>query len=296
MKRLTTTILSLSLLFCGCAPAFATAAPAQVREGDPALWLLSDEDTDIYLFGTVHFLPADLLWFDDEVRSAFDRSDALVLEMLVPSESEMAALIGDYGYANDGIGLRDRLSPESRRQYEALMKRLDLPRARLDGLKPWYAFMTLYQLLLQRGGLDSALSAEQVLTGSASGKQMIEIESAREQLAIFDALSLPEQMALLQSLLDNPDAITQQTAQIIGYWADGDIVGLDRYLAENSTESETEHALIFTRNRNWVEWLDQRLDSPGTYFVAVGAAHLAGPDNVRELLRERGLDARRVEY
>jgi uncharacterized protein YbaP (TraB family) len=61
MKRL---VLPL-LLLTGCAAAPA-GPPAR-----PALWALSDADTAIYLFGTIHLLPDDMQWrtkaFDDAV-------------------------------------------------------------------------------------------------------------------------------------------------------------------------------------------------------------------------------------
>jgi hypothetical protein len=49
------------------------------------------------------------------------------------------------------------------------------------------------------------------------------------------------------------------------------------------------------RNRAWADWLERRLDQPGTVLFAVGAGHLAGRDSVQELLERRGLAARRVQ-
>ena len=51
-------------------------AIAQAYEPDPAMWLLHDEDTRIYLLGTVHVLPAGFRW-----RSA--QIDAIVAEAAV---------------------------------------------------------------------------------------------------------------------------------------------------------------------------------------------------------------------
>ena len=46
----------------------ASADAAELPSGPegPALWKVSDEDTTIYLFGTVHVLPSDLVWYDAE--------------------------------------------------------------------------------------------------------------------------------------------------------------------------------------------------------------------------------------
>ena len=48
------------------------------------------------------------------------------------------------------------------------------------------------------------------------------------------------------------------------------------------------------RNANWAEWVDKRLDKPGTVFVAVGTGHLAGKDSVQQLLSKRGIKSERV--
>ena len=69
-------------------PAAATTPTAIVAttDADPALWVVKDEDTTIYLFGTVHVLKPGLSWFDEAVKTAFDKSDQLMLEMVLPDD------------------------------------------------------------------------------------------------------------------------------------------------------------------------------------------------------------------
>src|SRR5918994_398306 len=61
-------------------PAVATGVP----DARPALYVVNDEDTIIYLFGTFHALDGKSEWFNDEVKTAFRGSHELVLETLVP--------------------------------------------------------------------------------------------------------------------------------------------------------------------------------------------------------------------
>ena len=81
------------------APALAQAAPrrpppapaaaprtAPLPDADPALWVVRDADTTIYLFGTFHLLDGRP-WFNDEVRTAFDASDELVMEAILPEDT-----------------------------------------------------------------------------------------------------------------------------------------------------------------------------------------------------------------
>jgi hypothetical protein len=53
--------------------------------------------------------------------------------------------------------------------------------------------------------------------------------------------------------------------------------------------------LLTRRNARWAEWIDARLDRPGTVFLAVGAGHLAGRDSVQAMLEKRGIKAKRVQ-
>ena len=59
----------------------AMAGPPPIPDADPALWVVRDEDTTIYLFGTIHVLRPGVTWFDDGIKAAFDASDELVTEI-----------------------------------------------------------------------------------------------------------------------------------------------------------------------------------------------------------------------
>src|SRR3954470_22384658 len=78
-----------ALLLAGPARAAPAPAPAAQAQGGPhpAIWLLADADTRVYLFGTVHVLSPALRWRS----AAFDRiahdSQELVLEL---SEQEIS--------------------------------------------------------------------------------------------------------------------------------------------------------------------------------------------------------------
>ena len=66
-------------------------AAVATTDADPALWVVKDKDTTIYLFGTVHVLKPGLGWFDEAVKTAFDKSDQLMLEMILPEDQAAVA-------------------------------------------------------------------------------------------------------------------------------------------------------------------------------------------------------------
>ena len=62
----------------------ATPPARLAPDADPAIWVVNDRDTVIFLFGTFHALDGKSDWFNDEVRTAFTSSDELMLETIVP--------------------------------------------------------------------------------------------------------------------------------------------------------------------------------------------------------------------
>src|SRR5215210_6440583 len=67
------------------AAALAAGAPnGPIENASPAIFEVRDADTTIYVFGTFHALDGRAEWFNDEVRTAFDRSGELILETVIP--------------------------------------------------------------------------------------------------------------------------------------------------------------------------------------------------------------------
>src|SRR3954454_2095646 len=65
-------------------PAAPTFAPLPAPGTEPAMFVVRDADTTVYIFGTFHALDGQGKWLGDRVRNAFEQSDELVLETLVP--------------------------------------------------------------------------------------------------------------------------------------------------------------------------------------------------------------------
>ncbi|MCW3836060.1 TraB/GumN family protein [Sphingomonas canadensis] len=274
--------------------------PGPVADADPALWVVRDEDTTIYLFGTVHVLRPGLGWFDEAVKDAFDKSDEVVLELLIPPAPEMSALVDDLGENPPGAPRLSRtLPPETAKKLAEALERLGRQPDALDRYDPWVAATLVGTLPAQELGYSASAGAEEVLRQAAErgGKRLIGLETAREQLGYFDSLSPPAQRALLARTLNAlPDGAATLEA-IIGEWARGDASALARRInAELKDTPEVEAALLTGRNRRWADWIAARLRQPGTVFVAVGAGHLAGKGSVQEMLAGHGLKAARVAY
>jgi len=277
------------------------AALAEAREtsgsGQPALWTLSDEDTTIYLFGTVHILRPDLDWRTPEFDAAFDSADTLVLEVDMESEAGQQAVMRDFvqrGLYGDGRTLSSQLSGEDLSVLETALEPLGLPIAALDPMEPWMVAVTLSVSHLQAEGFDPESGVEQILIADAreDGKDFAFLETAAAQADIFDTLPEDVQKTFLYETALTLDESTLMLDQVVDEWADGDIEGLGTLVANPDTGGGEGiyDALFIERNSNWVPQIEAMLDEPGTVFVAVGAGHLAGPDSVVTMLRDKGYE------
>lgn len=289
---------------CAMAPGSNTAAAAEpiaaTTAADPALWVVKDADTTIYLFGTVHVLKPGLSWFDEAVKDAFDTSHQLMLELVMPDDQmEVANTMMPLAIDQSGKTLSSRLAPEQLKAYEAAMASVGLPAAQFDKFEPWFPAITLSVMPLTKLGYDPEQGAEKQLTrlAKSSGKPVAGFETLGEQLGFFDTLPENQQVAFLNSVVKHLDKLGPQLDKMVVLWAKGDPDGLAIAMNESlAATPELARTLLWDRNARWADQIKARMDQPGTVFVAVGAGHLAGQHSVQDYLKERGLVAERVEY
>lgn len=275
-------------------------APPATVDADPALWVVKDKDTTIYLFGTVHVLKPGLSWFDEGVKAAFDRSDALVLEMVLPDPATVQGMVMKMGMAKDGPPLSKKLPADKRDAYAKAVTEIGAPLAVMEQLKPWLAATEFSVVPLQKLGYDPANGPEGVLTtaAKAANKQVIGIETAEQQFGYLDGLSQKAQVDFLTSAIDDMPKLGSEMGEMVADWSKGEPEALARIMNDELTgEPELKQTLLIDRNAHFASWIAARMKQPGTVFVAVGAGHLAGDASVQaDLAKTYKLKAVRVRY
>ena len=273
-------------------------APPAVKDVDPALWVVKDADTTIYLFGSIHILKPGLGWFDDGVKTAFDGADQLVLELVEPPAAEAQALFGKLAMDQQGKSLRSKMNDADRAVYDAAMGKLGIPSAAFDPFEPWAAAITMSLLAAQKSGFDPNSGVERQLTAAAkvSNKPIDGLETMAFQLGVFDSLPEAEQIAFLVETAKMIDDVGSTTDKMVAMWASAETDSLGQLMNEGLTSRTLYDALLTKRNANWAKWISARMAKPGVTFMAVGAGHLAGPTSVQNLLPAYGLSATRVAY
>ncbi len=285
-----------ALLALGATSAEAKAPPA----AHPALWEVTDPDTTIYLFGTIHLLPEHYQWRTSKFDQAVAGSQQLIVETIVDEKNptKLMSALASLGFANGLAPLAQRVPTDKRPALLAAIKSSGFPPQALDRMKTWAAAFILLGNQFRQMGLKGQEGVEITLRENftAEGKPVGELESNLQQLGFFDTLPETAQVQLLEGAVEQPDAMTKEFKGMLTAWARGDVQGIARTFNRDLASSpELQDALIKRRNANWSKWIEQRMAQPGSVMVAVGAGHLAGPDSVIALLEHDGYRVRRVQ-
>jgi uncharacterized protein YbaP (TraB family) len=285
-------------------PRAPAAAVQQWGEPRPAIWLLSDDDTRIYLFGTVHILHPDLRWrspaFDRIAREAQELVLELSEEEMTGSATQLSSMMG----MGKSVPVLQRVSPARREGFSRLLRELQIPDGSLDGLETWAVAVILGVGQMAQdyvGGENSAQQASAETSGvedaltrefRANGRAISGVETAADQISAFRGMPLNVQQAMLDETVDAYISGEEAGDPDEADWINGNLDGI---AAEMETlPPELFEALITRRNRNFANWLATRLDRPGTVLFAIGAGHLAGRVSVQSMLESRGLRVRRI--
>jgi uncharacterized protein len=278
----------------------ATPLPAATqRTATPALWVVKDSDTTIYLFGTFHLLPDGLNWNLGPVKAAFESADTLRLEIanLEAETPAIGAIMAEKGRLPAGQSLNDGLTEVQKAELARIVAQSGIPPEAIMTMRPWVASMVLALTMYQKLGLDPTKGVDKTLDGLARARKIpVEgFETAVQQIGFFASMTQAQERALLLSTLEEWDKGQVDLDRMVNAWARGDANRIGIMMSDSlRAHPQLATVLLTDRNRRWADWIAGRMATPGTVFVAVGAGHLAGRDSVQSYLRKKGLQARRV--
>lgn len=280
---------------------FALGSAAEARApqpAKPALWEVSDDDTTIYLFGTIHLLPDEAKWRTPKFDQVMTNSQELVVETIIDEKNptKLMSALASLGLAKGLPPLLQRVALAKRPALQAAIKKSGVPEQAFNGMKTWMAAFILLNNQFKDLGLSGGV--EGVLRNDflARNKPIGELESNLEQLGFFDRLPESAQLNLLDGAIEEHGSMKREFNGMLDAWTRGDVKGIARTFDRDlSTSPAMRDALIRQRNANWAKWIERRMAQPGAIMVAVGAGHLAGSSSVLALLQKDGLKVRRLQ-
>lgn len=277
-----------------------TTAPGEAAEAKPALWRVSDQDTTVYLFGTIHLLPPNYQWRTPKIEQALGESQSLVVETVVDEKNPQAFMeaMARLGFSPGQPPIAERVAAAKRPLLDAAIARSGQPRQVFDRMETWAAAFMLLGVQFQELGLSGSEGVETVLRKefTSKGRPIDQLESNSDQLGIFDGLPEKDQRIFLESVIEEPEGMRKQFGEMLSAWTRGDVDAIARTFNQDLGSSPAMmEALIRRRNSNWSAWVERRLANPGTAFLAVGAGHLAGRNSMVSMLQKDGYQVTRVQ-
>lgn len=288
MRKLMVTIATLLCL----------TAAGSARSDDGMVWAIEGETNTVYLVGSIHLLRASDYPLPTSIQAAYDDAERIVMELDMDDLDQMAlaATLMREGMAAPGENLEAVLGDDFARASE-MAAGAGVSLGFMDRFEPWLAAMMIQQMAMMAQGFDPEAGVEMHITREAGedGKPIEGLETAEEQLAFLSGMETDDQIELLMQTLEELDNFDEITEGLVSAWRNGDVeTMINDLLAPMSENQDVAEAILWQRNREWIDDIEALMTLEDDVMVLVGAAHLVGDDSVNDLLSERGHTLKRI--
>ncbi len=280
-----------------CSPLADSTPDAAKPDGPhPALWEITDSAGAVegWLFGTIHALPDGAKWQSPRLTETLGDADMLVVEVAdLGNGEDLSKLFEQMAFDRREGPVIERIDPALRGEFEELLVKAKVRRSYFDPMESWAAALALAQVAQTNKAENGA---DRVLLAAFDQREVVELEGARAQLAIFDTLPQTEQRDLLNAVIEEAREYGDKGDTLANAWLGGDtdlLIELTRrgILAD----PELAQVLLYDRNRAWAAQIENLLSASERPLIAVGAGHLLGERGLPALLESRGYTVSRLE-
>ena len=281
---------------------FFVSATGYAENDKAFIWQVNSDGATVYLMGSIHFADKSFYPLRKEIEDAFEKSDALVVELDINNVDHNAynRLLVEKGIYKDGSTIKDVISEKTWLQLEQRLEKLNISYDDVKSYKPGILVLTLAAMQVMQMGFDPELGIDAYFLNKAvsdlSTKKIIELETLDQQVNLF--LNVANGELLLKESLHSLDDSELMMADMVRYWKSGDKKKMNKLLFEDVQNaypafSEIYDSLIYKRNDQMVLKIDQMLKQQGNYFVVVGSGHLIGEKGIVNVLRKNGYEVER---
>ena len=263
----------------------------------PPMWVVSDADSEITLYPTIHILPEGVSWKSEAMTKRLANAEEVWFEIIPGSETDPALQLAavQLGMA-PGSSLASQLTDEEVEKLKKAVAPLGVPFEAIDIMKPWMASNLVAVGALSEIGFNPEAGVEKQLVPLVEGKKIRGLETAQQQLEMLAGLPEDTQLQMLKDSLSEMDEMAETVNEMVKDWSVGDVDDLEEeFIDEMKSEMPAAYeAIIKNRNIDWANQIEDELKGSGTDFMAVGAGHLVGDDSVQAILKARGISVKRL--
>ena len=288
--------LGIGLIFAACAGSKSIVRSESTTKADfipsdkSLLWEISGNGLKktSYLFGTIHLIGKEDFFFPQALQDKITAAEQATFEIDMDDMSSMESMMNimTKAFMKDGKSLKDLLTDNEYQQVDDVFKAKGLPLQMLDRMKPMllstFASMDL-------GGEDGTgtKSYEMEIFGKVKDqkKESKGLESADDQLAIFDSIPYEAQAKMLMESIKSTNKENDEYKQMVTLYKKQDIEQMAKMsVSSDGGVSGYEDLFLYGRNKKWIPLMSKMMNEKSTFF-AVGAGHLGGVKGVINLLK-----------
>ena len=263
----------------------------------PAIWEVSDADSKVWLFGSVHVLPEDMAWRTPRLDDLLKQSEEVYFEADIGPLGQLAVAISGIKMGfGDKIDWVATLTPEQKDKLAAAVASLGLSVDQLGATQPWLADAMIQETVIEHLGYTPSAGVDATLQAELPKERKAYFETVAGQLALLAADPIDVQVKRLMTTVDTVPTLAKEMNDMASAWSAGDVDLLAKQIADDPTmdESFTKN-LLTNRNANWVTAIEGLLKDNHNDLIVVGAGHLAGDGSVIDLLGRAGFTVQRIQ-
>lgn len=298
LSRLKTGLLAVTALL-GCAFAPMAHAELPATQVKPAMWVIRDTDSTIYLLGSIHVMTSETPWLTPAIQNRFDSAQEVWFEIPdLDNKATAGAIAQKYMFDPQG-DMSSGLTAEELARVDALLKPMGLNAAALKAMRKWAVGLIITMQEVNRLGYATDTGVDVTLMKQArdTGKAVHGFETMEGQMQALVPETEADELTALRATLTDIETMPQDLNDLFNAWKQGDTEALTRLMIDKmqAEDPKSYQRLIVERNAAWEPQIEQILAGKGTVFVTVGAGHLVGPDSVIAMLKQHGIQAERVQ-
>ncbi|MFL0582716.1 TraB/GumN family protein [Solibacillus silvestris] len=270
-------------------------------------WVVEDENTKVYLLGSIHLGTPNLYPMHKKLTKAFDESDGLFVEANLLDPTGMDYYI-EKAMFNDGRTIKDVVSQETYAKLQRVATQLEVPMEELEMQKPWLLSNNFSTMMMDGAfGLTAeemamhGVDMQFLLSAYLQQKPIYELEGVNAQVDMFEALSPEAQEESLVAALDGilePTEQSEEDVQLMAdwftNWVKGDVEKFAASLTEMEGDTSEFNQMLFGKRDEEMaaKLVDVLEEQQGTFFVVVGAGHFLVDKNIRYHLEQNGYEVK----
>lgn len=261
------------------------------------LWKVSDRDSEIWLLGSIHMVPKGFYPLPKEMENAFLTSTELAVELNISSDTTMmqvAQAMMLEGMYRKGDGLDKHIGSKTMARLDSFYLANKIPRDGMTSMKPWLLAIRMGTALIGSAGAEAeqGIDLHFITRAEQVKKPVVALETAGQQLALFQSLPDSLQEVMLEWTMDEAENMTTLLDSLFQIWKQGDVMAMEKFVLQDQAK-DPRFASFFKklysdRNLKMAAHAEMFLKKNRKVFVTVGCGHLVGAEGVPELLRKTG--------